>query len=161
MARTFGVAVILTIDDQDHCAVKQAVFEELVQRLKREMARGRNPAFMLPGMTLEMLTFYRDARNGTSDATPPLPARGRGGRLRLPAAARRQPVRRDPTAGGKTPVMATICKDAVGQWGGRVLILAHVRELLQQAADKLRTICPDVPFGVYSAGLKRATPTSR
>lgn len=60
-----------------------------------------------------------------------------------------------PTAGGKTPVMATICKDAVSRWGGRVLILAHVRELLQQAADKLRAICPDVPFGVYSAGLKR------
>jgi DNA repair protein RadD len=60
-----------------------------------------------------------------------------------------------PTAGGKTPVMATICRDAVSQWGGRVLILAHVRELLQQAADKLRAICPEVPFGVYSAGLKR------
>jgi DNA repair protein RadD len=31
-----------------------------------------------------------------------------------------------PTAGGKTPVMASICKDAVGLWKGRVLILAHV-----------------------------------
>jgi DNA repair protein RadD len=60
-----------------------------------------------------------------------------------------------PTAGGKTPVIASICKDAVGLWGGRVLILAHVKELLEQAADKLRTVCPDVPFGVYSAGLKR------
>lgn len=29
-----------------------------------------------------------------------------------------------PTAGGKTPVMATICRDAVQQWDGRVLILA-------------------------------------
>ena len=38
-----------------------------------------------------------------------------------------------PTAGGKTPVMATICRDAVTQWGGRVLILAHVKELLEQA----------------------------
>lgn len=28
-----------------------------------------------------------------------------------------------PTAGGKTPVMATICRDAVQQWRGRVLIL--------------------------------------
>jgi len=60
-----------------------------------------------------------------------------------------------PTAGGKTPVLATICKDAVGRWQGRVLILAHVKELLEQAADKLRIICPEVPFGVYSAGLKR------
>ncbi len=60
-----------------------------------------------------------------------------------------------PTAGGKTPVIATICKDAVGRWSGRVLVLAHVKELLEQAADKLRTVCPEVPFGVYSAGLKR------
>lgn len=60
-----------------------------------------------------------------------------------------------PTGGGKTPVIATICKDAVTQWDGRVLILAHVRELLEQAAHKLRQVCPEVTFGVYSAGLKR------
>src|SRR5262245_13275765 len=60
-----------------------------------------------------------------------------------------------PTAGGKTPVMASICKDAVGQWQGRVLILAHVKELLEQTADKLNKVCPEVRFGIYSAGLKR------
>jgi DNA repair protein RadD len=60
-----------------------------------------------------------------------------------------------PTAGGKTPVMASICKDAVGRWNGRVLILAHVKELLEQTADKLTKVCPEVRFGIYSAGLKR------
>ena len=60
-----------------------------------------------------------------------------------------------PTAGGKTNCMATICRDAVLQWGGRVLILAHVKELLQQSADKLTAVCPEVDFGIYSAGLKR------
>jgi DNA repair protein RadD len=60
-----------------------------------------------------------------------------------------------PTAGGKTPVMASICQDAVGRWEGRVLILAHVKELLEQAADKLAKVCPEVPFGVYSAGMRR------
>ena len=60
-----------------------------------------------------------------------------------------------PTGGGKTPVIATICKDAVTRWNGRVLILAHVKELLEQAADKLRSVCPEVDFGIYSAGLKR------
>jgi DNA repair protein RadD len=60
-----------------------------------------------------------------------------------------------PTGGGKTPVIATICRDAVGPWNGRVVILAHVKELLEQAADKLRHIAPDVPAGIYSAGLKR------
>src|SRR5215470_8740462 len=60
-----------------------------------------------------------------------------------------------PTAGGKTPVMASICQDAVGRWEGRVLILAHVKELLEQAADKLAKVCPEVRFGVYSAGMRR------
>jgi len=60
-----------------------------------------------------------------------------------------------PTGGGKTPVIASICHDAVSLWNGRVLILAHVKELLEQATDKLRAICPEVEFGVYSAGLKR------
>jgi DNA repair protein RadD len=63
-----------------------------------------------------------------------------------------------PTGAGKTPVIATICRDAVVAWNGRVLVLAHVKELLQQAADKLRAICPMVKFGIYSAGLgKRET----
>jgi DNA repair protein RadD len=60
-----------------------------------------------------------------------------------------------PTGGGKTPVIATICRDAVRRWGGRVLILAHVKELLEQSAEKLRQVCPEVRFGIYSAGLKR------
>jgi DNA repair protein RadD len=60
-----------------------------------------------------------------------------------------------PTAGGKTPVLATICRDAVRLWNGRVLILAHVKELLEQAAEKLHAVAPDLPVGIYSAGLKR------
>jgi DNA repair protein RadD len=60
-----------------------------------------------------------------------------------------------PTGGGKTPVMATICRDAVKNWQGRVLILAHVKELLEQSAEKLRQVCPEVKFGIYSAGLKK------
>lgn len=61
-----------------------------------------------------------------------------------------------PTAGGKTPVMAAMCRDAVTQWGGRVLILAHVKELLKQAVDKLCLMAPDLrdKVGIYSAGLK-------
>jgi DNA repair protein RadD len=61
-----------------------------------------------------------------------------------------------PTAGGKTPVMASICRDAVTQWDGRVLILAHVKELLEQAVDKLNAMAPDLwnQIGVYSAGLR-------
>ena len=57
-----------------------------------------------------------------------------------------------PTAGGKTPIMASICKDVICQWDGRVLILAHVKELLEQTAHKLHNVCPQVGFGIYSAG---------
>ena len=61
-----------------------------------------------------------------------------------------------PTAGGKTPAMATICRDVVSRWNGRVLILAHVKELLEQAVDKLHLMAPDLwnRVGVYSAGLR-------
>lgn len=58
-----------------------------------------------------------------------------------------------PTGGGKTPVIARITHDAVMRWGGRVLILAHVKELLQQAVEKLRAVDPALKIGVYSAGL--------
>ena len=60
-----------------------------------------------------------------------------------------------PTAGGKTPILATICRDAVARWNGRVLVVSHVKELLQQAVDKLKQVCPELPVGVYSAGLNR------
>ena len=40
-----------------------------------------------------------------------------------------------PTGGGKTPVIASICRDAVARWQGRVLVLAHVKELLEQAVQ--------------------------
>ncbi len=59
-----------------------------------------------------------------------------------------------PTGGGKTAVMATICHDAAIKWNGRVLILAHVKELLEQTAGTIRQMAPDLEVGVYSAGLK-------
>ena len=58
-----------------------------------------------------------------------------------------------PTAGGKSLCLAQVAKDAVTRWSGRVLILAHVKELVEQNAAKLRAICPELKVGVYSAGL--------
>ena len=60
-----------------------------------------------------------------------------------------------PTGGGKTPVIATLCRDAVQRWNGRVLVLSHVKELLEQSAETLRRMAPDLDVGVYSAGLKK------
>ena len=59
-----------------------------------------------------------------------------------------------PTASGKSIVLAKITQDAVEKWSGRVLILAHVKELLEQNSEKIRKLCPDLRIGVYSAGLK-------
>ncbi|WP_168565127.1 DEAD/DEAH box helicase [Crateriforma spongiae] len=65
------------------------------------------------------------------------------------------PVAVLPTGAGKSLVLAKIASDAVGQWNGRVLILAHVKELLEQNADKVRRLCPNIEVGLYSAGLKK------
>ena len=58
-----------------------------------------------------------------------------------------------PTAGGKSLCIAQVAKDAVTKWNGRVMILAHVKELVEQNDGKLKSICPELPVGVYSAGL--------
>ena len=58
-----------------------------------------------------------------------------------------------PTAGGKSCCIAQIATDAVKLWNGSVMILAHVRELLLQNAEKIARLCPGIPVGVYSAGL--------
>ena len=60
-----------------------------------------------------------------------------------------------PTAGGKSCCIAQVSTDAVNLWNGRVMILAHVRELLEQNADKIAKLCPGIPVGVYCAGLGR------
>ena len=58
-----------------------------------------------------------------------------------------------PTAGGKSLCIAQVAKDAVTVWNGRVMILAHVKELVEQNAAKLKSICPELKVGIYSAGL--------
>jgi len=65
------------------------------------------------------------------------------------------PVAVLPTAAGKSVLIARICGDAVGLWNGRICVLSHVKELLEQTADKLRRLAPEVPIGFYSAGLGR------
>ncbi len=57
------------------------------------------------------------------------------------------------TGGGKSHVMGQIVADTATQWNGRILLLAHVKELLEQNAEKIRLHCPDLDVGIYSAGL--------
>lgn len=58
-----------------------------------------------------------------------------------------------PTGAGKTHVMSRIANDAVTRWNGRVLILAHVKELLEQCASSISEAYPQLKVGIYSAGL--------
>jgi len=58
-----------------------------------------------------------------------------------------------PTGAGKSLVLAKLAHDAATLWGGRVVLLAHMKELLEQNASKLKAISPDLDVGIYSAGL--------
>ncbi len=59
-----------------------------------------------------------------------------------------------PTGCGKSLLISTVCRDAVMKWNGRVLVLAHVKELLEQTAQTIHRLAPELKVGVYSAGLK-------
>ena len=68
------------------------------------------------------------------------------------------PVIVAPTGSGKSLIISQIATDAVTRWQGRVLVLAHRQELLEQNADKIRRLCPEIPVGLFSSGLgKRDT----
>lgn len=62
-----------------------------------------------------------------------------------------------PTGSGKTHVIAELCKQTVVAYGGRALVLAHVKELLEQSRDKLSLYLSPEMVGVYSAGLNERT----
>jgi DNA repair protein RadD len=63
-----------------------------------------------------------------------------------------------PTGAGKSPVIAEVCRRVVG-WRRRVLVLAHVKELVQQLSDSIKKHWGEIgaPVGVLSAGLGSRT----
>ena len=61
-----------------------------------------------------------------------------------------------PTGAGKSHIVAALCEDALTQWPEtRVLMLTHVKELIEQNAAKLRAHWPGAPMGIYSASVGR------
>ena len=61
-----------------------------------------------------------------------------------------------PTGSGKTLTLSEICKRAIQSFPHtRVLVLSHVKELLEQAERTMVAHWPGAPCGVYSAGLNR------
>jgi DNA repair protein RadD len=61
-----------------------------------------------------------------------------------------------PTGAGKSHIVAALCKEAVQNWPDtRILMLTHVKELIEQNAEKMRQHWPGAPMGIYSASLRR------
>lgn len=58
-----------------------------------------------------------------------------------------------PTGAGKSLVIAMLCKQAA-EFGGRVIVLQHRKELIQQNTEKIQILLPEIKVGLYSAGLK-------
>ena len=61
-----------------------------------------------------------------------------------------------PTGAGKSHIIAELCKDAIQNWPEtKILMLTHVKELIDQNAQKLRLHWPNAPLGIFSAGIGR------
>lgn len=58
-----------------------------------------------------------------------------------------------PTGAGKTALISQIIKDAMSFTDTRVLVLTHVKELLEQGAQEVLELYPECDFGFYSAGI--------
>jgi DNA repair protein RadD len=60
-----------------------------------------------------------------------------------------------PTGTGKSVVIAALARMLLTHYAGlRILVLAHRKELIDQNADKLRSLMHESAVGVFSAGLK-------
>ena len=61
-----------------------------------------------------------------------------------------------PTGAGKSHIVAAICKDALQNWPEtRILMITHVKELIEQNCEKMLQHWPDAPLGIYSASMKQ------
>ena len=60
-----------------------------------------------------------------------------------------------PTGSGKTAIIAQIVRDAMSFPNTKVLIVSHVKELLEQGAKGLLAMYPEADFGFYSASLRQ------
>lgn len=69
---------------------------------------------------------------------------------------RGNPILAWPTGTGKSLVPAEFIRRTMVHYPNqRFLMLTHVKELIAQNHDKMMTIWPNAPIGIYSSGLKR------
>lgn len=60
-----------------------------------------------------------------------------------------------PTGSGKSPTIGETVRRLVQDYGCRVAIVTHRAELIVQDTKAVRSVWPDAPIGIYSAGLSR------
>lgn len=61
-----------------------------------------------------------------------------------------------PTGAGKTILIAQFCKENLETHPNmKILVITHVKELIEQDFNKLLEIWPDAPCGIYSASIRR------
>lgn len=61
-----------------------------------------------------------------------------------------------PTGAGKSVIIAEFIRRALVLYPNtRIMMLTHVKELVQQNAEKLLSVWPNAPLGIFSAGLRQ------
>lgn len=66
------------------------------------------------------------------------------------------PVIAMPTGTGKGVVIGRFCSHVLERWPTqRIVCMTHVKELIQQNYDKMLSIWPEAPVGIFSAGIGR------
>ena len=61
-----------------------------------------------------------------------------------------------PTAGGKSLIIATFIRETLEAWPDtKILVVTHVKELIEQNCAELIGFWPQAPAGIYSAGLNK------
>lgn len=59
-----------------------------------------------------------------------------------------------PTGSGKSHIIAELCRDVIQSWPDqKILILTHVKELIEQDVEKILMAWPMAPIGIFSASI--------
>ena len=70
------------------------------------------------------------------------------------AAGKEAPLIVTPTGSGKSVILAEFIRGACTQWPDtHILVVTHVKELVEQDAKAIKRVWPHASVGIYSAGL--------
>lgn len=59
-----------------------------------------------------------------------------------------------PTGSGKSHIIAELCRDVIQSWPDqKILVLTHVKELIEQDVEKILMAWPMAPIGIFSASI--------